>query len=366
MSIARPLSRFTTATALWRRAPLWRFTLLSTALLLLLAALFPPHVELHSGPALPPVISEASYTPPPHVAALPTVSPSPVPDALRAQTGQASTTQAPSASAPYDAPAAAAPPPAATSPQTAPAPARLSLATPNNQPAPKNGAGIDTALIGRTYQHELLMDGFKVPLPQGDWAVLASFNIWVVKSPQNKGMSYFLGRIEKGRLAGAMVVNALRSPAEAPTGFDEFKNCANPDNIYTSKEEIVPFDHQACWVMHSMFTPPWQQWGDKAMQMDNIVRAAAGDLAAKGVTYPQDLVAVHFYRSEKWGVLNATYLFSPEQDGIKSDVAPSFRDSDWFGPNVQRYPEKVLYTNKLKTWGASFWPRFKAAFDAGR
>jgi hypothetical protein len=349
MNIARPLSRFTTATALWRRAPLWRFTLLSTALLLLLAALFPPHVELHSGQALPPVISEASYTPPPANAPDPTPHASP-----------ASTTQAPFASAPNDVPAAATPQP------TAATPARLSLATPNDQAAQKNASGIDTALIGRTYQRELLMNGFKVPLPPGEWAVLASFTIWITKSPQNKGTTYFLGRIENGRLAGAMIVNALRSPAEAPTGFDEFKNCANPDNIYTSKEEIVPFDHQACWVMHSLFTPPWQQWGDKAMQMDNIVRAAAGDLAAKGVTYPQDLVAVHFYRSEKWGVLNATYLFSPEQDGIKSDVAPSFRDSDWFGPNVQRYPEKVLYTNKLKTWGASFWPQFEAAFDAGR
>jgi hypothetical protein len=179
-------------------------------------------------------------------------------------------------------------------------------------------------------------------------------------------MSYFLGKIEKGRLVGAMTVNALRSPVTALTGFDEFKSCSNPDNIYTNKEEIVAFDHQACWVMHSLFTPPWQQWGDKAMQMDNIVRAAAGDLAAKGVTYPQDLVAVHFYRSEKWGLLNVSYLFSPEQDGIQSNVAPTFRDSDWFGPHVQKFPEKVAYTNKLKQWGESFWPRFKAAFDAGQ
>jgi hypothetical protein len=128
---------------------------------------------------------------------------------------------------PQDIPAAAAPQPSATltprahsasepsnihagpTPQPAAAPAHLSLATPSNQPPEKNAAGIDTALIGRTYQHELLMNGFKVPLPQGEWAVLASFNIWVVKSPQNKGMTYFLGRIEKGRLVGAMIVNAL-------------------------------------------------------------------------------------------------------------------------------------------------------------
>jgi hypothetical protein len=212
----------------------------------------------------------------------------------------------------------------------------------------------------------MVTNGFHVPLPPGEWAVLATSNIFVKSNPQNAGTTYFIGKIEKGRLVGALQINALRTPAAAPTGFDEFKACSNPDNLFTNKEAVAPFDHQACWVIHSFFTPPWLQWGDKGFPMENLMRAAAGDLAAKGVTYPQDLVAVQFIRSEKWGVLNATYLFSPEQDGIQSTVVPTFRDADWFARNVQRFPEKLAYVEKLRKWGDVFWPRFKAAFDAGK
>lgn len=340
MNIAAPTSHLAAAASLWRRAPLWRFTVLCAALLLLLVLLFPPR------PARTPQRSaasapEASYAPPPRSEVAP---PEAAPQGSRAQR-------------PAIAPAAAAPR------QTA-APAHVSLATPGSPAA--SAAGIDTALIGRTYQHELLMDGFKVPLPPGDWAILASFDIWVKQRPQDKGMTYFLGRIENKQLVGAMHVNALRSPADAPTGFDTVKLCTNTDNAYTNNEAVEAFDHQACWAIHSYFTPPWQQWGDKATSLEGVVRAAAGDLAAKGVTYPQDLVSVHFFRAEKWGLLNVSYMFSPAQDGIQSNLVPTFRDSDWFGQNVQRYPEKVAYINKLKQWGDSFWPRFEAAFDSGR
>jgi hypothetical protein len=349
MSVALPTSRLATAASLWRRAPLWRFTVLCGALLLLLALLYPPRSAWTPAQSTaPPPLAVASYTP-----SLQSYAPSPRPAAPApgAPTQVASTPPPPIAPLP-------------ASPQPPAAPAHVSLATPGNPAA--SAPGIDTALIGRTYQHELLMNGFNVPLPPGDWAILASFNIWVKQSLQNKGITYFLGRIEKGRLVGAMHVNALRSPADAPTGFDAFKVCTNPDNVYTNDEGVEAFDHQACWAIHSYFTPPWQQWGDKATSLEGVVRAAAGDLAAKGVTYPQDLVSVHFFRSEKWGLLNVSYLFSPAQDGIQSNLVPTFRDSDWFGPNVQRYPEKVTYINKLKQWGESFWPRFKTAFDAGR
>jgi hypothetical protein len=86
----------------------------------------------------------------------------------------------------------------------------------------------------------------------------------------------------------------------------------------------------------------------------------------KGVAYPLDLIAVQFVRTEKWGLLYSNYLFNPESEGIVSDAAPSFLDSDWFYKNINRFPEKVAYTEKLKTWATSFWPQYQAAFSAGQ
>jgi len=208
------------------------------------------------------------------------------------------------------------------------------------------------------------MNGFQVPLPPGEWAVLANSTVHVIKHPQNTGMQYFLGRIEHARLVGALMVIALRS--SDGSGFEEPGTCASQENIYTLKDEVTPFAHQACWTVHLVFTSGMQQWADKAAKMSNIYRMAGGDLAAKGVSYPQDMIAVHFFRSESWGLLEASYLFSPESENIRSNTVPTLHDSDWFGTNLQKYPEKLAYIEKLKQWGAAHWPPFGSAFDAGQ
>jgi hypothetical protein len=107
----------------------------------------------------------------------------------------------------------------------------------------------------------------------------------------------------------------------------------------------------------------WSRWADRAVRISAIDRAAAGDMSAKGVTYPQDFVVSTFTRTEKWGLLEVMYLFSPDAEGISSRVALSVTDTDWTPANVSRYPEKVAYIDKQKAWGMAFWPKFKTAFD---
>jgi hypothetical protein len=208
------------------------------------------------------------------------------------------------------------------------------------------------------------MNGFDVPLPPGDWAVLASSAIHVTKHPDNTGMQYFLGRIEHARLSGGMMVIALRSADRS--GFEQPGTCSDQENIFIQKDEMTPFAHQACWTIHLVFTSGMQRWADKAAKMPNIYRMAGGDLAAKSVTYPQDMIAVHFFRSEAWGLLEAVYLFSPEIEHIRSNTVPTLRDSDWFGTNLQKYPDKLAYVETLKRWGETHWPSFESAFAAGQ
>jgi hypothetical protein len=322
---------FTAAKALWKRAPWWRFALLSALLLVLLMVLFPPVMDV--GRDALPVIDAASYQ-------APTRNPAP-------------------------APAAAEPTPAPT-PISAPTPptartASLALARPDAGGAASTG--IDKALLGPTFHGKILMSGFELPLPPGEWAMLANSTVHVINHPQNTGMQYFLGRIEHARLTGAIGVTALRSADQI--GFEEAATCANQENIYTRRVDVMPFAHQACWTVHLVFTGGMQKWGDKAAQIGSIYRMAAGDLSAKGVTYPQDMIAVHFVRSETWGLLEAVYHFSPETEQIQSNTVGTPHDSDWAPANIQRFPDKLAYTEKLKQWGDAHWPSFESAFDAG-
>jgi hypothetical protein len=214
----------------------------------------------------------------------------------------------------------------------------------------------------RTFQSALLVNGFKVPLPPGEWAVLANGTVTGSAHPENKGAIYFLGQIVAKRLVAAMWVQAMRSPG---LGFVQNQNCTNPANLY-ELDQPAGTDHQGCMWIRAYFSADMQQWADKSAHIDQLARAAGGDLAAKGVSYPQELITVGFDQAERWGELSAGFMFSPEKDGISSNVVPTLRDSDWYKSNLQRYPEKVAYVNKLQQWATSFSPKFQAAFAGGK
>jgi hypothetical protein len=327
------------ARTLWKRAPWWRFAVLSSLLLTLMVGLFPP--RMNKGAARP-VLDAATYQP-------------------SARTKSSAAPSAPST--PAEQTAASAPIAAQNKPPAPPTARTASLALARPVGGDVGSSGIDPALLGRTYHGKIQMSGFELPLPPGEWATLASSTAHLIKHPENAGMQYFLGRIEHARLTGAIEVIALRSPDQS--GFEEPGTCASPQTIYTRKEDMTAFAHQACWTIHLVFTGGMQQWADKAAKMSSIYRMAGGDLSAKGVTYPQEMIAVHFFRSESWGLLEAIYHFSPEAERIHSNTVPTLQDSDWFGNNLQKYPEKLAYTEKLKQWGQTNWPPFETAFAAG-
>jgi hypothetical protein len=237
----------------------------------------------------------------------------------------------------------------------------ISSATPGGSAIDRT-SGLERALLGRTFQGTLSVNGFKVPLPPGEWAILANGTVAGNAHPQNKGTIYFLGQIVHKRVVAAMWVQAMRSPG---LGFTNNENCTNPANLQVL-DESKGTDHQGCTWIRSYFSATMQQWADKSAHMDVMARAAGRDLAAKGVSYPQELVTAGFEQAEKWGELTAGYMFSPEKDGISSNVVPAFRDSDWSKSNLQRYPEKVAYVNKLQQWATSFSPKFQAAFAGGK
>lgn len=353
--------------SLWRRAPLWRFALMSAGLLSLSLVLFPPKIIAVAAVGALPVAQEAAYEVTPQTrklqaavaaaeaasASRPAAVQKPVHDIAQSK-GNHDTNDKPlqqTSSEPQN---------RAVSPKVA----ELTLATAPGTDAKTNVSGLDNALLGRTYQNSIMINGFKLPLPLGQWVMLSRSGI------KNKlgatGTAAFFARVEHKRLVGVVRVYFLRNEENSNAGFESVRGCTkgNPNNIYESIEAVTPFDHQACWVMQNYFTPPWQQWADRDVKISNLDKAAAGNMTAKGITYPQDLVGVDVVRAEKWGVVEVQYMFSPEQEGISSNAVMSFPEADWNGRNISRFPEKQAYAAKLKKWAVDMWPTFQSAFSA--
>jgi hypothetical protein len=216
---------------------------------------------------------------------------------------------------------------ASASSSTRPRTASLALAVPGGAQA-VSSSGLDNALLGRTYSGSIRIYGYDVQLPTGNWALLANIS---GKQPSLAGEELYLGRISKRRLEGSIRITAVHSTSMPGKGFRQVKGCVEgqAESSYVMAEQIVPFGHQSCWLIQNYFTTPFQKWADRATHLDPLIRAAAGDLAAKGVSYPQDMMMVKFTRAETWGLLEVEYMFSPEAEGITSADVVSYTDSDW-------------------------------------
>lgn len=355
MSSPRPAAPFATARTLWRRAPAWRLLVLSASLSTLLFVLFARPSMPKNGDRLANLASleKTAYVPPP--AAAPASEPKPA---------IASTAPVPPGAA-ASAVVATAPPVATVSPVPppthAPKPATLAMVT-GNADSKADPSGLDPALRGRTYSTTARINGFDVALPKGDWITLANSS---ANLPSASGEVFFLGQVRNKRLVGALRIFAIRSKSLPGEGFEEVKSCSetNPYRIAaTIDEPLAPHGHQACWTIRNIYSEGFSHWGDRAARMSAIDRAAAGDMAAKGVTYPQDMISLTFTRTESWGLLEVGYLFSPEADGFQSATVLGVRDSDWTAQNLANEPDKAAYIEKLKAWGNTQWPQFKAAF----
>ena len=324
MTVSETVSFPGTMTSLWRRAPLWRFSFMSAALLTLLFILFPPG--------------------------------EPPPDDY-AKTLSATATYAPQAPAS---------PSVADAGRSAPQTADLSLSTANNteNDAIKRETGLDAATLGRLFNGSVTVNGFKIPLTGDDWALLAAAKITSAKS---SGVVYFLGTIVHKQLVKGLIITAVRTKPSVPDGGEKL-NWAKQSALFKSPEcaSGEGAHVQSFWMIYDWFSSSWHKWADRSEKMNNIERAAAGNMDAKGILYPQDMVGVRFIRAEKWGLITAVYLFNPEVEKITSGTALSFVDSDWYVSNIHRHPDKLAYVERLKQWAASLWPQFKQSFDAGQ
>jgi hypothetical protein len=350
MSAMPPSAQAGAARRLWSRSPAWRFLVMLAPMLTALFVLYPPG----STRVIQTTTPIASYTPSVSApaAAPPAAAPPPAESAKPVATAPQVGTTAPSA-------------PAQATPPEPPKTATLSMVTGNAAAAPSDGTGLNPALVGTLFSGTFQLSGFATPLPPGRWAVLAHTTGKVGGGPV---MQFALGRIVNGKLSALLNVTTLTG-VSISSNIPEAKNCTHPqlqwvDYVFTDGD-MVPASHQGCWTLENYYTGHMNQWADRAANMTALDRATAGDLAAKGLSLPQDTVQLHFVKSDASNFVEMRVLFNPEADGISSSPAATVMDSDWAVANVKRYPEKVAYFAKMKAWGASFWPQFSQAFDKG-
>jgi len=310
--------------ALWRRSPAFKGVLvLATGLSLLLVAALSlrPGGKPHGAVSLPSV-SQSRFTPPaPRSVAV----------------GQVSVAAVPSA-------------PASGAVQVI-APSR-----PNASIAPRAGADPGGAtLMGKTVRGHVAAQGTSVPLPAGEWIVVAHF-----PAPDPGGVeSLFLAQMRQNKLSRAVLIQASRQAGESATGFRQSAQCARTALLYVKTIANEEFGRQDCWTINHNISTRSER------ETPPVIRAAIGDLELRGVKYPPVLLSAFFRLADQQSFLHAVYYFNPETDGISSRPA-IWDESDWHRNYIHQYPNKIAYVEKLRAWAEAWHPAVREGFLASR
>lgn len=289
--------------ALWRRAPIWRGALVVSACLSALAvfdAIKPQPAPLAGAPAAvvsqPPIIS--AYQPVPALA-----------------------------------------PPLAPPPPSAPA----------RQPV------VPGLAFGQTFAGTVPFGGRSLPLPPGEWRVVAVF-----QTPRPDGVIINMAALAhhaSGVLNGliTLVGNGLNTPST--TGFRGEGGCERSDLNYVNVVSNDDFGQQDCQTIDFYPVAESDRPGG-----DNLLRAAFGELRQGSVTLPQTLVGPLFRFADQQSVLILRVLFNPESEGISRSGKSSWADSEWNKYNITRNPAKRRYLEGLITWTRLWTPKLRMAW----
>jgi hypothetical protein len=231
-------------------------------------------------------------------------------------------------------------------PQTTPAPPNVSV-------APHAGASPDpVTLMGKTVTGRVVAQGKSVPLPPGQWIVVAHVPAQNTGGPE----SLVLAQTRRDKLRRAVLVQASPQADQSATGFRRSRQCARTALLYAKTISNDEYGRQDCWTIdHNLST---QSQGEAPP----IIRAAIGELELRGVKYPPVLLSAFFRLADRQSFLQAVYYFNPEMDGITTKPA-LWEESDWNRNSIHQYPEKIAYVEKLRAWAEAWHPAVRDGFQ---
>src|SRR5215470_7509177 len=218
---------------------------------------------------------------------------------------------------------------------------------------PRAGVGpVAATPTDKTTTGYIVAQGMTVPLPPGQWVVVAHF-----AAPDHGGVeSLFLAQMRRDKLSRAVLVQASAQADESAAGFKRSAQCARPALLYAKTISNEDLGRQDCWTIdHSVSlrqerdTPP-------------IIDAAISELEARGVNNPPVLLLAFFRLADRQKSLDVVYYLNPETDGITSKPA-SWDESDWNRNHIHQYPDKIAYVEKLRAWADAWYPAVREGFQ---
>ena len=338
------------------QAPAWQFLVACAVLAAVLALL----ALFALPPGRQPAPPRASFS----VAQLADATPAPQPEPAKEREAKREEPK-PAAPKKASAPVATPPEPIAATPPAPAAPAAPAPVAPVGQPRdepiritapdPKLGGAPAPGSAGSQYgavlSEEVLVNGLKVPLPDGQWRVAAD-----LQTPRTNDIALVK---ESGKVIAAVVLVSYNL-AGAGLGYTASGACTRR-SIRGVTEKNEDFGEQACWSSSLVRA----QATVENISKSALGKAARGDMEARGLTFSSEAVM------DTWMVLaNAnrrlivSVFYNPEADGFEPIKLERFEESPWNPKNLGQNPQHAKYLRDRLLWASQNYQRLKLGFNA--
>ena len=208
-------------------------------------------------------------------------------------------------------------------------------------------------MLGGIYENSIAPEKASeaIPLPAGKWKLVG----WTTEY-NNVQVPHVYGLLiqEKNGLLDK-VVRFQNTVGYAPNGYQEGKFCQRKNIHHLVVKANYNGREQDCWgVNHFRMTLNGRISEDLVQARDYIVK--------NELTVPINFLYVHYRKASSTKLWRLDYFFNPEAEGFPPPKYADWATSDWHRDRAYMDAKKVLYIEKLKSWGTAWNETVDSAF----
>lgn len=215
-------------------------------------------------------------------------------------------------------------------------------------PPPANNPNLPA--FGATLSGRVRFAGTDVPLPRGDWQVVAAMS---GRTREGQASAYaMLAQAADRTLDGAMILYAVMPAAGVHAGFATDAICQSPNALFSRVFSAVDHGPQACWAVEAITLGDWN-----APVTPPVVRSGVAELRQQGTALPPVVLRAYFAHADADHLLTVQ-LVAP----VPAPPQPPF---GWHTDEVRRTPDKLARAARLRDWAASWNLLVRRSFEGG-
>ncbi len=208
---------------------------------------------------------------------------------------------------------------------------------------------------GQVLEGSVKYGSYEVPLPDGQWTVIGEYRFQTTHNTTLGDLELAQLKTKKTFEKVITIRTVLNFGIRSGGGWKSSRDCENKDMHYIKKLSNSSKTLECNYVKHLSFIP-------EEIKKNSTSGQLIGNLSEQGVSVPGNVISSVFIHGNPMNVLLVGVMFNPEADGLSPSPEADWHKTEWNPHNIDNFPERKAYVDKVIAWNQKWAPRYKAAF----